>query len=233
MNSDLKNNNIVVASPHSRNDILENNLRDYLKNYYIIRLRTPEELTIEKIKRINPKFLFFPHWSWKIPEDIYNEYECVIFHPTDLPYGRGGTPIQNLILYGHQNTQISALKCIEEYDAGPIYCKCPLSLHGTVEDILQRASSIIEKMIIYIIRHHPRPVEQNGKPVIFKRRNPSEGNLSELDELNLVYDYIRMLDGDGYPKAFLETSFFHFEFFDATMSENEISAKVYIRRKDD
>ena len=45
-----------------------------------------------------PKYIFFPHWSKKVDTKIVNNYECVCFHETDLPYGRGGSPIQNLIL---------------------------------------------------------------------------------------------------------------------------------------
>ena len=46
---------------------------------------------------------------------------------TDLPYGRGGSPLQNLIVRGHKHTMISAIKCVKELDAGPIYLKKPLT----------------------------------------------------------------------------------------------------------
>ena len=49
---------------------------------------------------------------------------------TDLPYGRGGTPLQNLILRGHQNTKLSAFKLVDEMDAGPIYLKADLFFRG-------------------------------------------------------------------------------------------------------
>ena len=49
------------------------------------------------LKRLNPRYIFFPHWSWRVPREIIENYECVCFHMTDLPYGRGGTPLQNLI----------------------------------------------------------------------------------------------------------------------------------------
>ena len=42
---------------------------------------------------------------------------------TDLPYGRGGSPLQNLIINGHKETMMSALRCVQELDAGPIYLK--------------------------------------------------------------------------------------------------------------
>ena len=42
---------------------------------------------------------------------------------TDLPYGRGGSPLQNLILDNKQKTMISAFKMTERMDEGPIYIK--------------------------------------------------------------------------------------------------------------
>ena len=71
---------------------------------------------------------------------------------TDLPYGRGGTPLQNLIIRGHSETMISAIRCEKKIDAGPVYLKKKLSLDGTAEKIYLRAYKIIEKMIFEIIQ---------------------------------------------------------------------------------
>ena len=69
-----------------------------------------QELTIELINSLKPRYIFFPHWSWIVPEDILNNAECVCFHMSDVPYGRGGSPLQNLIVRGHKNTKITALR---------------------------------------------------------------------------------------------------------------------------
>lgn len=42
---------------------------------------------------------------------------------TNLPYGRGGSPVQNLILNGHKKTIISALNVTKDLDAGDVYLK--------------------------------------------------------------------------------------------------------------
>ena len=66
---------------------------------------------------------------------------------TDLPYSRGGSPLQNLILRGHQETQIIALRCVAELDAGPIYMKRPLSLEESAYEIFVRAADVVQEMI--------------------------------------------------------------------------------------
>ncbi len=190
-----------------------------------------EELNFDDIQKINPKYIFFPHWSYIIPSNIYENFECVIFHMTDVPFGRGGSPLQNLISRGIYETKITALRCEKELDAGPVYLKRPFSLYGAAEEIYIRASKVIEEMIEYIIQNQPEPKAQEGDVVYFKRRTPKEGDLSQLDTLEQVFDYIRMLDADGYPRAFIETDHFIFEFERASLKNNYIHADVKIRLK--
>jgi methionyl-tRNA formyltransferase len=151
---------------------------------------------------------------------------------TDLPYGRGGSPLQNLIVRGHSDTKISALKVVESLDAGPVYLKKNLNLEGTADAIFKRASGVIKDMIIDIIENDLKPVPQVGNPVIFKRRTPAESNLDNAKSITEAYDYIRMLDAEGYPHAFTETKYLQFEFTNAVISENgELKANVRIFKK--
>tara|TARA_B100000780_G_C20717270_1_gene285113 strand:- start:73 stop:537 length:465 start_codon:yes stop_codon:yes gene_type:complete len=151
---------------------------------------------------------------------------------TDLPFGRGGSPLQNLISRGIYQTKISALKVNKGIDTGDIYIKKNLDLSGSATEIFRRGNLIIMEMIISILENKNKPTPQKGKVTIFKRRTPKESNIIELETLQKVYDYIRMLDADGYPKAYLENKFLKFEFNDATFNhENEITATVKIKMK--
>lgn len=69
-------------------------------------VRRPRELVPETVSDLAPRYLFFVHWSWKVPPEIVNNYECICFHMTDVPYGRGGSPLQNLIVRGHRQTKL-------------------------------------------------------------------------------------------------------------------------------
>ena len=196
-------------------------------------MHTQDQLSIDFLTQTRPEFIFFPHWSYIISPAIFNNFECIIFHMTDLPFGRGGSPLQNLISRGIYQTQISALKCEEGIDSGPIYLKKPLLLQGRAEDIYQKANLVIEDMIVEIIQNKITPIPQDGEIVSFKRRKPEEGNLATLDKLVKVYDYIRMLDANNYPNAFIETDKLVFEFSNAILSGDEIQANVKIKLKKD
>lgn len=222
---------IVIATPHRRNDRLEARVRERLPGYTVVRLRTKEDLSPEALDSIRPEFVFFPHWSSMIPENVYSRFECVVFHMTDLPYGRGGSPLQNLITRGHEDTMISAVRCVGAIDAGPVYLKRPLSLAGTAEEILQRASDLMETMIVEITDLRPTPILQRGDVVVFKRRSPADGNIAGLAELPQVYDYIRMLDAEGYPPAFVNVGQLHLEFSGARVGEEFVEANVRITKR--
>ncbi|MDO7788351.1 methionyl-tRNA formyltransferase [Desulforamulus aquiferis] len=190
-----------------------------------------EDLTFELLQDIKPRYIFFPHWSFIIPKEIYENYESVIFHMTDVPFGRGGSPLQNLIARGIFDTKISALMCQEDLDAGPVYLKRPFSLFGSAEEIYIRAAKEIEEMIVYIIENEPNPVKQQGEVVYFNRRKQEDGNIANLTDLEQVFNYIRMLDAKDYPRAFLENGNFRFEFQRASLKNDYVIADVKITKR--
>lgn len=198
-----------------------------------ILISSKDKFAINRITEINPQKIFIPHWSYIIDKKIYGQYECIVFHMTDLPFGRGGSPLQNLIVRGYKKTKISAIRIDKGIDTGDVYLKEPLSLEGTAYDIFKRASPIIQKMIQKIIDDNMEPSPQIGEPVIFKRRKIQESNIANLDNLEQVYDYIRMLDCEGYPNAFMETKNFKFDFSKANIDTKQtcINANVRIYRK--
>ncbi len=220
----------IIASNKIWRPSLQNNLETRTSKKFIT-ITEPSQLTEEFLFQLQPKYIFFSHWSHFISPAIFTRYECIIFHMTDLPFGRGGSPLQNLIAQGIYQTQVTALRCAEELDSGPIYLKKPLSLQGKAQDIYELASLIIEDMIVEIIQQQLTPNPQEGNVVTFSRRKPEQSNLATLSELQAVYDYIRMLDADTYPNAFLETDHFIFEFSRATLKDDKILADVIIKLK--
>lgn len=189
---------------------------------------TREELTVEFVAGLRPRYLFFLHWSWLVPEAILELAECVCFHMTDVPYGRGGSPLQNLISRGHRETRLTALRMTSELDAGPVYLKAPLSLEGGAEEIFLRASELSADLVATIVRLRPEPQPQVGEPVVFRRRRPEESRVPPGLDLGALHDHIRMLDADGYPRAFIEQDGYRYEFSRVARYEGRLKADVVI-----
>jgi len=188
-----------------------------------------EDLDVASVSDFDPRYVFFLHWSWVVPEEIVEQFECVCFHMTDLPYGRGGSPLQNLVARGHRTTVLTAFRMTSGIDEGPVYLKKDLSLEGSAEEIFLRASDLSVEMIQYLISRNPEPEPQSGEPVFFVRRSPAESEFPpDLGNLQSVYDHIRMLDAEGYPHAFLRYGNFRIEFSQAVFRKGVIVANVKI-----
>ncbi|GIK39311.1 MAG: hypothetical protein BroJett011_31440 [Chloroflexota bacterium] len=211
--------------------IFDEVIRHYSGNWVFI--DTKDELKPNLVKQISPRYIFFLHWSWLVPEEIIENYECVCFHMADVPYGRGGSPLQNLVSRGHKETKLTALQMVRDLDAGPVYLKKDLCLEGNAEEIYIRATYLSAQMIEYIIRERPQPVPQSGEAVLFKRRTPAQSEIPEIASLQMLQDFIRMLDADGYPKAFLVYQGFRYEFSRAALYDGRIVADVTITQQED
>lgn len=217
---------LVLGSKPWNRRLFDEQLRTLPGKWHFI--ATPDELTTAQLSALKPRYIFFLHWSWKVPAEIIRDFECVCFHMTDVPYGRGGSPLQNLIMRGHRETKLTALRMTEAFDAGPVYAKAPLSLEGTAEEILMRATALSGEMIKTLIHDQPTPTPQSGEPTVFKRRKAEESEIPARDSLIQLHDFIRMLDGEGYPPAFLSHQGYRYEFSRAVLYDGRIVADVTI-----
>jgi methionyl-tRNA formyltransferase len=225
-------NYIILSEKKWHNNLFEV-LKTTFKNDKWFRIDSKNDFNIKKLQEINPTIIFIPHWSHIIPREIYENYDCIVFHMTDLPFGRGGSPLQNLIIRGYKSTKISGINVEAGIDTGDIYLKKTLDLDGTATDIFKRSTFIIQDMITEIINNNIIPTPQVGEVTKFKRLKPEDSNIINLSDLDKIYDRIRMLDCEGYPNAFIETPDIKFEFTTANFDTNNqlIYANVRIIKK--
>lgn len=223
-------NTYIIAC--SKDWFLKKRRNDLFSKYKFIILQKKEELQLDIIKKINPTYIFFPHWNWIIPENIYKNFDCVCFHTAPLPMGRGGSPIQNLIEQNVEISPVCAFKATSVLDGGPIYIKSDVSLLGGLDEIFFRISTVIDKLIIHIIKNKPIPIEQYGPFTLFKRKKPSDSELPKNSSLIDIFNHIRMLDSKDYPLAFLQYDTFKIEFKNAIFRSDSIEANVLIKKNE-
>ena len=76
--------NHVIASNRSWcKELPEKLAKKTGKPFYAINFN--KDLNLENLESINPRYIFFTHWSYIIPKEIYQKFDCVIFHMTDVP----------------------------------------------------------------------------------------------------------------------------------------------------
>ncbi|KKN72335.1 hypothetical protein LCGC14_0411620 [marine sediment metagenome] len=187
----------------------------------------------DQIAELNPRYVFFVHWSWRIPEEIYSRYECVGFHVGDLPNERGGSPIQNRIVEGIQHATLSAFRIDGGIDTGDVYLKKAICLNGGGEEIYMRVADLIfDDMIPAIVRDNPTPTPQMGTGTWYQRRKPFESEIITPTTLPELADFIRMLDADTYPPALIEYGNLRIEFTRPSLKTGYILADVKITEKE-
>lgn len=200
------------------------------KNSKILNISRPDELDLKKLSKFNPNIIFFPHWNWYVKEEIFQNFICIGFHTAPLPFGRGGSPIQNLILKGFKVTPVCAIKMTQELDAGPIYDKKEISLEGNLSEILGRLNEATNYLIMKLVNKLPEPTTQNGEIIKFNRLSRKDNEIKSCFSYEQIYDHIRMLDDKTYPSSYIKFNNAIFEFFETEKSENEISCKVKITK---
>ncbi|MFT5229606.1 MAG: methionyl-tRNA formyltransferase [Urechidicola sp.] len=172
--------------------------------------------------------IFFCHWSNLVSKEILQKVRCICFHMTDLPYGRGGSPLQNLILQGKTKTILSAIEMEESLDTGPIFWQLEVDLSGNAESIYERMTDACWMGISSILSECPTARPQVGSVVNFKRRTAEESELPKDLPIDKVYDYIRMLDAPGYPNAFLLANNIKITFNNSRLDNGKVIAQAII-----
>lgn len=216
---------IVTTKPWNINKI------NFFKNRLKLKIIADRKnFTKNNIKKIKPDLIFFPHWSWIVDKFFFNNYKCICFHMTDLPYGIGGTPLQNLLIRGKKFTTVSAFRMNGKIDQGPILLKKKMILSGNAESIYIRCSNIVFNMIKAIIKKYPKEKKQLGKKVYFKRILSSHLDADKIRSLSQLHDLIRMRDAPTYINSFLKFKKFKISFFNSKINYKEkkilASAKI-------
>jgi methionyl-tRNA formyltransferase len=160
---------------------------------------------------INPDLIFFIGWSSIVPNDIIENYTCICLHPSDLPKYRGGSPIQNQIIDGIEDSKVSFFIMDEGVDTGDILYQPYLSLRGKLSNIFSDIEKIGTEYINRIIDDYKNNIlnsykQDESKSSFCKRRKESDSEIKIDDILNndpvYLYNKIRSLN-DPYPNAFI------------------------------
>ena len=205
---------------------------EIVKKYEILNIKNKSDLTLSKLDKFKPDFVFFPHWHWIVEKEIFTKFTCIVFHTSPLPYGRGGSPIQNLIIKGYKSAPVCAIKMSDGLDNGPIYNKKSISLKGTLSEILARINFAINDLIKGLILHLPNPKPQSGEVVTFKRLGHKNNEIRSDETYEDIYNKIRMLDEDSYPSAFINLNNVLIEFSEITNEDGVLLCKAKIKKKE-
>ena len=134
----------------------------------------------------------------------------IVVHGSDLPRGRGMSPISWQILNNKKNITFSLIEANESIDNGKIYYKKKINikkdtLFDEIKNIQFDASiNLIKKFLKYLKKNKkpPKSVEQVGTPSYYRKRTPADGRLSINKNLKSQFNLLRIADNKNYPSFF-------------------------------
>jgi len=167
-----------------------------------------EFLKIKNFKEFDA--ILFIGWSWIVPDHVVNNNKCICLHPSKLPKYRGGSPLQNQIIDGVEDSAVTLFIMDKQLDHGPILYQEDLSLKGNLTDIFERIEKIGFKGITKILDNWGKIIPRKQKhkqATIYKRRKPQQSQILVSDfnffTAKELYNKIRSL-GDPYPNAYIK-----------------------------
>lgn len=130
----------------------------------------------------------------------------IVCHPSDLPNGKGFSPIAWEILNNSNEIIFTLFEADEKVDNGKIYFKKSINLIGTElnDEIKIIQADTTYSMILEYIDNYPHNTsyEQEGEETYYPRRTPSDSELDIKLSIESQFNLFRIVDNELYPAFF-------------------------------
>lgn len=144
-------------------------------------------------------------------EKIHKKLDCnkhnLVVHESDLPKGKGWSPVTWQVLEGKNKIPVTLFEAAEAVDAGRIYAQEYMELSGTelLPEIKHKQGLATQKLILDFIDRYPevKGKIQEGESTYYPRRGPLDSELNPDYTLKDQFDLFRVCDNERYPAFFV------------------------------
>ena len=185
-------------------------------NHYIPKL-------LDYLMVISPKVNWYHDTDSLENEDatIYLSYESIVdkktllkskhnlvIHESNLPEGRGWSPLTWQILERENNIPITLFEASTKADSGKIYLRDVIKLVGNelIDEIRHKQFlSTLELLKEFFNNYHStikKSVKQKGNKTFYKKRTPLDSKIDINKSIKEQFDLLRVVDNEKYPAWF-------------------------------
>lgn len=163
----------------------------------------------EKIKKNNDCLIIVSYYKI-IPKNFLalSKFNLLV-HKSDLPKGRGFSPLYWQILKGSQNITTTILEANEKIDEGNYYIKKKFNYPKEIffDEIkqmqFQNTIYLLKRLLKKIINGKKiKKFKQLGKPSYFRKRGIKDSELNINSSLKKQINLLRIIDNKNYPVFF-------------------------------
>lgn len=130
----------------------------------------------------------------------------LVIHGSDLPKGRGWSPMAWEVLEGAAHITVSLLSAEDGFDSGDIWQKRRFDLDGTelLADLNAKLFDTELALMDWALDHcdGAAPQPQEGEPTVWPKRTPVDSEIDPARPLTESFDTIRIADPDRFPAFF-------------------------------
>jgi methionyl-tRNA formyltransferase len=140
------------------------------------------------------------------PATLRRAARNLVVHASDLPRGRGFSPLTWQIIEGLNRIPICLFEAVEAVDAGPVIYRDWIDFRG--DELLEELRAPLGDATVRLCRRFldeaapPAGIAQVGEPSIYPRRRPIDSRLDPARTLASQFDLLRTVDNERYPAWF-------------------------------
>lgn len=144
----------------------------------------------------------------KIFKKLDNNKHNIVIHESNLPSGKGWSPLTWQILEGKNKIIFSLFEAINKVDAGKIYLQDSITILDTdlLYEIKDKQGKKTIDMVINFINNYDLLInngkEQYGLETFYKKRTPKNSELDINKSIKEQFNLIRVCDNERYPAFF-------------------------------
>lgn len=132
----------------------------------------------------------------------------LVIHESDLPEGKGWSPMTWQVLEGANRVPVTLLEAVERVDSGQIYSQEWIELSGTefVDELRSAQAEKTLRLCRWFVESYPHSIEaakdQQGVESLYPRRRAEDSRLDSQQTLADLFNLLRVVDNGRYPAFF-------------------------------
>ncbi len=132
----------------------------------------------------------------------------LVVHASDLPSGKGWSPLTWQILEGKNQIPVSLFEADDSVDSGPIYAQRLIDFEGyeLINDLRKKLAETTYELCSWFVSEYPRSSTQKktqeGTESFYSRRGPKDSQLDVNKTIAEQFNLLRIVDNRTYPAFF-------------------------------
>lgn len=130
----------------------------------------------------------------------------LVIHASNLPKGKGWSPLFWQVLEGSQEIVFSLFRADTSVDSGDIYLQKTLFLNGLelYEELRQKQAKMCQSMCLEFLDKYPalEPRMQRGEESFYPKRTPKDSELDITKSLESQFNLLRIVSNEEFPAFF-------------------------------